>query len=301
MSDNMRSVNNINISLNQDPPATATPAAAPNPNPSPVVFKPELDAEITARQAGDTNLQNQINAEAAARTTADQSLQSQITSGQNNLQAETAARQAADANLQDQINAETAARTTADQNLQSQITAGQNNLQAETVARQVADTNLQDEIDGLDVGLGSLANTLNQETISRQAADTNLQNLINAVPIKEFKFNSRQQVLNLPGNQNNPFNIPVTVNITNTQEKVLVVGSFEWSTSAQPDSIGVTCGGRFFRDVGAVGNQLYTITFMFVDTNFSTTGPKTYDIEAHSIGNTNLAAEKITLAAIRFA
>jgi len=55
-----------------------------------------LPAEISARQANDTELQNNINAEAAARAAGDTQLQS-------NINAEAAARSAGDANLQTQI------------------------------------------------------------------------------------------------------------------------------------------------------------------------------------------------------
>ena len=61
-----------------------------------------LGAETTARQSGDTTLQNNINAESTTRASADTTLQ-------NNLNAESSARQTADATLQGGINAVSAA------------------------------------------------------------------------------------------------------------------------------------------------------------------------------------------------
>lgn len=80
--------------------------------------KPQTDslinAEAAAREAADTNLQNNITAEATARQQADESLQSAIT-------AEASARQSADNTLQQNINAEVQARTAADTALGDRI------------------------------------------------------------------------------------------------------------------------------------------------------------------------------------
>lgn len=80
--------------------------------------KPQTDslinAEKTAREAADTNLQNNITAEATARQQADESLQSAIT-------AEASARQSADSTLQQNITAEAQARTAADTALGDRI------------------------------------------------------------------------------------------------------------------------------------------------------------------------------------
>ena len=80
--------------------------------------KPQTDslinAEKSAREAADTNLQNNITAEATARQQADESLQSAIT-------AEASARQSADSTLQQNITAEAQARTAADTALGDRI------------------------------------------------------------------------------------------------------------------------------------------------------------------------------------
>ena len=69
-----------------------------------------FNAEITARNAGDSTLQNNINAEITARTEADDTLQSFI-------DAEVLARLAADATLQANIDAEVSARLAAEASL----------------------------------------------------------------------------------------------------------------------------------------------------------------------------------------
>lgn len=105
-----------------------------------------LPAEISAREAGDAQLQNNINAEAAARGAADTQLQRNIdaeaAARAAGTAAEAAARAAADAQLQRNIDAEVAARTAA--SLQLQL-----NIDGEAGARAAADTQLQSQIDQL--------------------------------------------------------------------------------------------------------------------------------------------------------
>ena len=94
-----------------------------------------LPQEISAREAADAQLQNNINAEAATRGAADTRLQ-------NSVNDETAARALGEARLQGNINAEMAARTAADNALRGSI-------ESEAGARAAADTQLQNQINAL--------------------------------------------------------------------------------------------------------------------------------------------------------
>jgi len=174
-------------------------------NPLNIALTNAINEEITARAAGDANLQSQITSEIALRIGGDSNLQSQIT-------AEQGARIAADdgltaavadlltsfglfqADVIAAVAAEEAARIAADDVLQANIdvidlfTAGlvaedaalQDAINAEITAREDADAALQTNIDGkantshTHAATDIVSGTINVERIGSNAADSSL-------------------------------------------------------------------------------------------------------------------------------
>ena len=159
-----------------------------------IVLQDNIDAEETARIAADTTLQSNIDAEAAtrlandntlqtnidneeaARIAADTSLQGQITSNDSDI----TALQAADVVLQTNIDNEESARISADTTLQS-------NIDSEASTRASADSNLQSQITANDGDITTLQaadvtlqNNIDSEASARASADTTLQSNIDA-------------------------------------------------------------------------------------------------------------------------
>src|SRR5436190_13690665 len=99
-----------------------------------------LPAETSAREAADTQLQNNINGEAATRSAADTGLR-------NSINDETAARALGEARLQGNIDAEASARSATDAALRGSV-------ESEAGARAAADGQLQTQIDQLRNGGG---------------------------------------------------------------------------------------------------------------------------------------------------
>src|SRR6056300_73302 len=157
-----------------------------------------LSQEVIDRTNADANLQTQINnsasagalqAETTARIAGDSALQTQVTTNATNLTTEISDRQSADSVLQNDINTralnvdlntEISNRTAADtalnvliSNNTANITTNANNLATEISDRQTADNNLQNDINDR-----ALILSLNNEITARQSADTSLQNAI---------------------------------------------------------------------------------------------------------------------------
>ena len=177
----------------------------------------ELDAETTARETADANLQSAINdrytkagtdalvnAESTARANADAELQSAI-------QAEATARSEAIEGVNGTVNElntklddESTARTNADTNLQSLIndryTKAETNalLDAESAAREAADTNLQSLITAESAARTNadtrLEGLINAESTARENADADLRLLINdEINERTSSYNALQQ------------------------------------------------------------------------------------------------------------
>lgn len=141
-------------------------------------------SEQSAREAADTNLQNQINdilsnvdpsaldslsEIVSAFQSADSDLSDAITSvlgtHTSELNAETAAREAADATLQSNIDSEASARQAADSTLQS-------NIDAEAASREAADDALSARLDSLEaVSEGRAKFTITQTNLDNQYLD----------------------------------------------------------------------------------------------------------------------------------
>ena len=131
-----------------------------------------LAAETAARQAADTQLQNNIDAETTARKQADTQLQ-------NNIDAEATAREQADTNLQSQITSngnDISALTTRVTTAESDITALEDRMgTAETNI-----TGLQTRMGAAETKIANNASAISNETTARKQADTQLQNNIDA-------------------------------------------------------------------------------------------------------------------------
>lgn len=119
----------------------------------------ELASEVSARETGDSTLQENLNTEAKDRKAADETLKTSLAS-------ETTARENADATLLSSLNAEITARKTADTTLQ-------NNIDTEALAREDGDKALDEKIT-------SIRTDLTTETTERKSADTALGERITA-------------------------------------------------------------------------------------------------------------------------
>ena len=141
------------------------------------------DSDITALQAADVTLQNNIDAEASTRSSADTTLQ-------GNIDTEEAARIAADSTLQGNISSEASTRLNADDALQANIDAEEsariaaddaldNLITVEETARITADNTLQSNIDAEAIIRAaedsSLQAAISTETTDRISADAALQ------------------------------------------------------------------------------------------------------------------------------
>ena len=151
----------------------------------------QASIETTARISADNALQAQIDAEISARQAGDASLQTSINTQSSNLSDETTSRIGADGILQNQIDdivADNAARTASGATI-AEVNAVQSNLDAEVVRAQLAeqanasaivtgDAALQAQLDAI---IGTSPETLDtlQEIVSAyESADNSLQNLI---------------------------------------------------------------------------------------------------------------------------
>ena len=149
-----------------------------------------LAAETAARQAADTQLQNNIDAEATAREQADTQLQ-------NNIDAEETAREQADTNLQGQITSndnDISALTNRVSTAESDITAlegrmgtAETNITGLQTRMSTAETNIGDNATAISNEAATrqsedeaLATQISTETQQRQQQDTQLQNNIDA-------------------------------------------------------------------------------------------------------------------------
>ena len=122
-----------------------------------------LAAETTARQAADTQLQNNIDAEATAREQADTQLQ-------NNIDAEETAREQADTNLQGQITAndnDIGALTTRVATAESDITA----LEGQMGTAETNITDLQTRMGKAETNIGNNTSAISNEAATRQSED----------------------------------------------------------------------------------------------------------------------------------
>ena len=149
-----------------------------------------LAAETAARQAADTQLQNNIDAEATAREQADTQLQ-------NNIDAEETAREQADTNLQGQITSndnDISALTNRVSTAESDITAlegrmgtAETNITGLQTRMSTAETNIGDNATAISNEAATrqsedeaLATQISTETQQRQQQDTQLNNNINS-------------------------------------------------------------------------------------------------------------------------
>ena len=122
-----------------------------------------LAAETAARQAADTQLQNNIDAETTARKQADTQLQ-------NNIDAEETAREQADTNLQGQITAndnDIGALTTRVATAESDITA----LEGQMGAAETNITGLQTRMGAAETKIANNASAISNEAATRQSED----------------------------------------------------------------------------------------------------------------------------------
>ena len=122
-----------------------------------------LAAETAARQAADTQLQNNIDAEAAAREQADTQLQ-------NNIDAEETAREQADTNLQGQITAndnDISALTTRVGTAESDITA----LEGQMGTAETNITGLQTRMGAAETKIANNTSAISNEAATRQSED----------------------------------------------------------------------------------------------------------------------------------
>jgi hypothetical protein len=147
------------------------------------------DNDITALQAADVTLQDNIDAEEAARIAADDALDTLITD-------EETARISADSNLQSQITANDGDITT----LQAADVTLQNNIDSEASIRATADTALQNQISSNDTDISNLQaadttlqNNINTEASTRASADTTLQGNIDTEEAARIAADSNLQ------------------------------------------------------------------------------------------------------------
>lgn len=122
-----------------------------------------LAAETAARQAADTQLQNNIDAETTARKQADTQLQ-------NNIDAEATARKQADTNLQSQITAndnDIGALTTRVTTAESDITA----LEGQMDTAETNITGLQTRMGAAETKIANNASAISNESATRQSED----------------------------------------------------------------------------------------------------------------------------------
>ena len=122
-----------------------------------------LAAETAARQAADTQLQNNIDAETTARKQADTQLQ-------NNIDAEATAREQADTNLQSQITAndnDIGALTTRVTTAESDITA----LEGQMGTAETNITDLQSRMGKAETNIGNNTSAISNEAATRQSED----------------------------------------------------------------------------------------------------------------------------------
>ena len=122
-----------------------------------------LAAETAARQAADTQLQNNIDAETTARKQADTQLQ-------NNIDAEATAREQADTNLQGQITSndnDISALTTRVTTAESDITALEDRM--DTAETNI--TNLQTRMGAAETKIANNASAISNEAATRQSED----------------------------------------------------------------------------------------------------------------------------------
>lgn len=143
-----------------------------------------LAAETAARQAADTQLQNNIDAETTARKQADTQLQ-------NNIDAESTARQQADTTLQNNIDAESTARQQADTNLQSQITANDNDIGALTTRVTTAES----DITALEGQMGTAETNITGLQTRMGAAETKIANNASAISNESATRQSEDEAL----------------------------------------------------------------------------------------------------------
>lgn len=143
-----------------------------------------LAAETAARQAADTQLQNNIDAETTARKQADTQLQ-------NNIDAEATAREQADTQLQNNIDAEETAREQADTNLQGQITSNDNDIS--TLTTRV--TTAESDITALEGQMGTAETNITGLQTRMGAAETKIANNASAISNESATRQSEDEAL----------------------------------------------------------------------------------------------------------
>lgn len=245
-----------------------------------------IDAEETARIAADAVLQANINLETANRTTADTTLQNNIdaeastrasadTTLQGNIDTEEAARIAADIDLANDISTEASTRASADTALQGQITSNDGDISGLDTRLTAAESNITSN----DSDISALDGRLTTAEGNISSNDTDISNLDSRLTTAEGNITSNdsdisalqsgKQDISEKGQANGyaPLDGSAKVPIANLPDSV--VGQVEyqgtWNASTDTPTLPAASGVKGHYYVVSTGGTYETITYAVGD------------------------------------